>query len=97
VLYACVLGSTVLVLSVQGVAAEPGVDANLTWERAQLFHPSKALLLAEAEGRVTIYDGLYRDEVEQAMDQQFGRIDRMMFIRTQARTDSDEVTDDDCN
>jgi hypothetical protein len=38
---------------------------------------------AEAKGRVMIYDGLKNETVEEALNAQFGRIDRMMFIRTQ--------------
>jgi hypothetical protein len=30
-----------------------------------------------------IYDGLKNETVEEALNAQFGRIDRMMFIRTQ--------------
>lgn len=93
----CVLGSAVSLMAGQGVAAAAGDEPDSNWEQARLFHPSKALLLAEARGRVTIYDGLYQSDVDRAMDQQFGRIERMMFIRTQHRTDSEDVVDDDCD
>lgn len=96
-LSACFIGSALSIAPAHGAAAAAEDEPDLNWEQAQLFHPSKALLLAEAKGRVTIYDGLYQADVDRAMDQQFGRIDRMMFVRTQHRTDSGDVMDDDCD
>lgn len=62
-----------------------------------LHNPSATVLLAEAKGRVTIYDGLQNEEVEQALDDQFGRIDNMMFIRTKmTQPNGDAQVDDDC-
>lgn len=52
------------------------------WALKQLHNPSSALLAQEARGQVTIFDGLPVDEVDRALDQQFGRIDSMMFVRT---------------
>jgi hypothetical protein len=94
----CLVGSALSLTLVQVAAAAPGDESGLNWEQTQLFNPSQALLLAEAKGRVTIYDGLYHTDVDRAMDQQFGRIDRMMFVRTKHRTDSGYVMeDDDCD
>ena len=63
-----------------------------------LFNPSRALLLAEARGRVMIYDGLDNAEVERALDEQFERIEHMMFTRTRHTGPDGEVSveDDGC-
>jgi hypothetical protein len=45
-----------------------------------LFTPTKSDIEAEAKGRVMIYDGLKNETVEEALNAQFGRIDRMMFL-----------------
>lgn len=73
-------------------AATPGSNA---WERRQLHHPSDKLLKMEQRGRVTIYDGLQESEVNKAMDEQFDRIDRMMFIRM--KTEDGYGLDDGCD
>lgn len=69
------------------------------YQHRMLFMPSESTLLAEAKGRVMIYDGLARKTVDRAMDGQFGRIDNMMFVRTREIQDDGEVyeEDDDCD
>ena len=55
------------------------------------------LLLAEAKGRVMIYDGMPIDVVDRAMDEQFDRIDHMMFTRIRhPAPEGEEVEDDGC-
>lgn len=62
-----------------------------------LESPSQTVLSAEAKGRVTIYDGLKNETVERALDQQFNRIESIMFIRTQDEQENGEYeADDDC-
>ena len=76
------------------------VGANESFQTTTLFHPSPAQLGAEARGRVMIYDGLDNEVVERALDEQFDRIEHMMFTRTRQRpTDSEDdaiVEDDGC-
>ena len=64
-----------------------------------LFTPTKSDLDAEARGRVMIYDSLKNEMVEKALNEQFGRIDRMMFIRTQLMQESGEyeAEEDECD
>jgi hypothetical protein len=54
----------------------------------RLFKPTDADLKSEARGRVMIYDGLTDKTVERALQEQFDRVDAMMFTRTVV-TDSD--------
>lgn len=62
-----------------------------------LFNPSKAVLLAEQRGRVTIYDALEHRVIDEAMDTQFDRIGSMMFVRTRdTLPDGAGESDDDC-
>ena len=67
-----------------------------SYDENVLFNPSEAVLLAEANGRVNIYDGLQHSVVDHALDTQFGRIENMMFVRTRETLPDGEV-DDDCD
>lgn len=68
------------------------------WDRKQLFGPSAALLDREKAGNVTIFDGVLSSDVDRAMDEQFDRVESMMFVRTlhQVAAGSYE-SDDDCD
>ncbi|MCB1786984.1 MAG: hypothetical protein H6953_05700 [Chromatiaceae bacterium] len=92
-----------LILILAAIAAnlllQPAAAADgSSWELKQLHHPSTSLLRAEDAGRVTIYDGLMVSEVDRAMDQQFDRIDSMMFVRTKRPVESGGfIADSDCD
>jgi len=63
-----------------------------------LFNPSKVVLQTEARGRVMIYDGLDEADVDRALDEQFERIEHMMFTHTR-KTEPDgtvSIEDDGC-
>lgn len=81
-----------LLVTTTSVLAESGFQQNV------LFSPSNNMLLAEAKGRVMIYDGLKNETVETAMTEQFNRIQNMMFIRTQYVQENGEYeAEDDCD
>ena len=69
-----------------------------SYQEKALFSPQQSLLLAEARGRIMIYDGLDSKVVDKAMDEQFDRIDNMMFIRIHHESDQGDgyVEDDGC-
>lgn len=76
------------------LAAEAVHDYDLN----RLQYPSAELLEHEKQLRVTIFDGIEAPDVELALDQQFDRIDSMMFVRTRyPQPDGDVDVDDDCD
>ena len=64
-----------------------------------LFTPTQDDLDAEAKGRVMIYDSLKNEVVEEALNEQFERIERMMFIRTLYAQENGEyeAEEDNCD
>lgn len=73
--------------------------AGSDYQQNMLFSPSDSMLKAEQRGRINIYDGLESNVVEKAMDEQFDRIENMMFVRVTHVQDDGEVTveDDGCD
>jgi hypothetical protein len=73
-------------LTTAGLAVFPLVgvadDAVHRAELRRLFDPQPAQLRTEERGQVHIYDGLSDRDVKRAMDQQFDRVDHMMFVHT---------------
>ncbi len=68
------------------------------FQRNALFNPSQFQLQAETNGRVMIYDQMENTIVEAALDQQFNRIEHMMFVRTRhVNPDGSVKQDEDCD
>ena len=63
-------------------------------ERRRLFEPIEAELRAEADGRIYIYDGLREIDIAHAMDQEFDRVESMMFIRVRSTDEKGELLKD---
>lgn len=85
-----------LILAIVLALLTPAVGANDKFQHNALFNPSKSLLKAEAHGRIMIYDGLAHEVVEQALDEQFERIEHMMFVGIRhTQPDGEVYTDDD--
>ena len=51
----------------------------MNWQLKRLFSPSPQQLEAEKEGFVFIYDGLKSSDIERVLQEQFHRLDSMMF------------------
>jgi hypothetical protein len=75
-------------LSVFSNSALAGDDPQQSWQLALLLSPGVHQYEMEHRGRVFIYDGLRDSDIEQAFDEQYDRIESMMFVNT-------VVTDDD--
>ena len=80
------LGAAILLsLMIQPLSADELDQVAMSvndWQYNRLFSPSPRALEAEKRGSVVIYDGLSDVTIKQALDQQFDRIQNMMFTRT---------------
>ena len=85
-----IIAASLLALSATSAFAE-----NSFYEKT-LFTPGDSMLKAESRGRIMIYDGMDDETVNRAMDEQFDRIDNMMFTRIHhVQDDGEEYVDDD--
>lgn len=70
------------VLTVLTTTADANGDRMRNWQLSLLFSPGEPQLTVEEKGRVMIYDGLYSADVSRALDEQFERVEYMMFTNT---------------
>ena len=82
----------VLLIAAGPVIAEEGDLREI--ELRRLLEPTPAELRAEQAGRIYIYDGLRDVDIDRAMDEEFHRLDSMMFIRVKITDQKGEVQKD---
>jgi hypothetical protein len=56
-------------------------DTTDKWQMNRLFEPSSKQREKETQGQIMIYDGLRDTTVKEALDENFDRIENMMFTR----------------
>jgi len=90
---------TAIITNMLLVLATIPAQAVDNYQHKTLFTPSDYTLKAEAKGRIMIYDGMTSNAVDKAMDEQFNRIENMMFVRIVHEQDNGEyyVEDDGCD
>jgi hypothetical protein len=76
------------------VAASASAENVRDIELRRLFDPTHAEIASEAEGRIYIYDGLTSLDVQRALNEEFDRVENMMFIRIQRTDKAGEVKRD---
>ena len=63
-------------------------------ELRRLFEPTPSELAAEAESHIYIYDGLTGRDIQRAMNEEFERVENMMFIRTRKTDETGQLKRD---
>jgi len=66
----------------QNLAADESVTQGMDeWSMKSIYEPSQRQIEREKRGLVNIYDGFTDNQVNNVLDDKFGRIDHMMFTR----------------
>ncbi len=89
----------IFTMIVSALLAAPSLAASTdSYQERILFSPGADILESEVRGRIMIYDGLKNEIVEMALDDQFERIENMMFVRTlYVQDDGEYEAQDDCD
>lgn len=64
---------------VHGAISDPLVE---DWQRKRLFEPTARQIALEKKGKVYVYVGLTDRDVARALEEEFDRIDSIMFANT---------------
>ena len=85
-----IINNVLIILATSSVFSQSTLadDPQQSWQLSLLFNPGDHQHEMGRRGRVFIYDGLRDTVIEQALDEQYDRIEGMMFVNT-------VVTDDD--
>jgi len=85
------INNALFILAVSSVFSQStlaGDDPQQSWQLSLLFNPGDHQHEMERSGRVFIYDGLRDTVIEQALDEQYDRIEGMMFVNTVVTDDN---------
>lgn len=93
-MYLAMVSPAVLLLLLQIMSTDTRADQQTNWYLALLFEPTTAQMQQESGGRVQIYSGLRDIDVSRALDEQFDRIEYMMFTGTIMTNASGDVLTD---
>jgi len=77
-----ILFTQLILLAFAGLIYSNAVKSSNSWQMTRLFHPSQADLASEKKGKIIIYSGLTDKTVAMALDENFYRIEAMMFTKT---------------
>ncbi len=83
-----------LLLAISPVQAAFSQSIYERWQLKRLYEPARMQLILEQKGRVFIYEGLTDKQISRVMDQQFGRLENMMFIGTVVTNEQGEPKSD---
>lgn len=90
--------TTMAWLGLSATAAQAAGPERVTignsWQMTRLFAPSGTALKQEAQGSIVIYEGIRDVDVERAMDEQFDRVEHMMFVGTVVTDEEGEAVVD---
>jgi hypothetical protein len=84
------INNVLLILAMSSVFSHSALadDPQQSWQLSLLFNPGDHQYEMERRGRVFIYDGLRDTVIEQALDEQYDRIEGMMFVNTVVTDDN---------
>jgi hypothetical protein len=76
------IGITISALVAMSIYAGDVRAEQSDWYRLQLFEPSKTQLALEEDGQVMTYDSLRDIDLLRVLDEQFDRVESIMFTGT---------------
>lgn len=90
-------GLSAVILALAFLPAQADPDKINEYQFRRLMQPTPGELAGEEKGRVFIYERMQDKQVDTALDENFDRMDSMMFINTQRSYGEPDDYDDDCD